>query len=258
MKKKLFPLLLAILILFTACSAPGNSQRGKELGYFNYPGLDWGMTEEEFLKAIGKNADSFRIEKQVHDETSYSQFYILENSECYGETAATVGFEFSSAYADAVPVLTSVQVAYESDVDFDTVFDAVNESVSRQEVSLYEPALTLSYKDADGLTQYVTEREDLYRNEAASIHITGSFISKAIVADLPEDLIEKVSSGYRKVHGTADFTPEWASFKGSEPLTLLQIFYNAALNEDGKEENANMQILFTGNISDVDIYSDLA
>lgn len=61
MKKKLILLLLAVLLLLTACS-PGNSERGKELGYFNYPGLEWGMSETEFLKAAGASENDFTVE----------------------------------------------------------------------------------------------------------------------------------------------------------------------------------------------------
>ena len=258
MKKKLFPLILAVLLLFTACSAPGNSQRGKELGYFNYPGLDWGMTEAEFFKAIGKSENSFRAEKQIHDENAYSQFYVLESIECFGETAASIGFEFSSDFANATPRLTSIQISYAGDIDFDAVYNNAHESISNQEVLFHEPILTLSYKDANGYTKYVTERKDLYENGATSVHISGSFISQATVSDLPESSIEKVSAGYSKIHKSADFTPDWLSLRGSEPLSSLQIAYNASLDEEGKVKEANMQILFTGSISDFDIYGDLA
>lgn len=248
MKKKLIPLLLVLLLLLTACS-PGNSERGKELGYFNYPGLDWGMTEEELFKALGKNESDFEC-REIDNERAYT----LKDVEIFGQKG-TVTFYIWTDTADVTPYLTSVTVRYENVKDFDTIHQTLYDSLKSQAVSIEHTEFTYRRIDQSDKEAYVDTEDELFAENVKQAEIFCDFFSNAQSKDLPEDMYEKARKGFTNAYGKNDSIFDQ---RLDGRLSTASFLYLENFNEHGDSEGNVVLIRMKNVIALIDEYITLA
>ena len=214
MKKKLIPILLAVLLLFTACT-PGNSGRGKELGYFNCPGLEWGMTEEEFFKVIGVSADDFTVET---DDSALIRKYTQGNVDFLGKKADQVTWGFQKLTDEGRYFLHNVTAVYAGEIDTNERIEKLNAMAKEQEIAVDESTERIRFEGDQSVN--VFDDDALYAEGADVIWIKYTMDSKATGADLPEEFYEKVKAGYMELSLAGDFD-SYASY----PLSGASVWY---------------------------------
>ena len=266
---KLIPLILAVLLLLTACT-PGNSARGKELGYFNYPGLDWGMTEEEFLKAMGDKATQMEKEDyylSASDENSekiYAGFhYLWYDGEFLGKKAG-LAFYFFGEVENVEPRLCEVQIKFEDEYDVGKLADEFASFIRGQDVetSLQEK-MYVEKTDRDGKTESAFTNDVFSGENLAKIFAQYSATSVGVGKDLDPELMEKAKAGHLKRYLNGDLRPEAIDslFENTyieRELSSLLCWYS--VEYDGNEEKKDewIHIWLSSSIGMLEFYAEYA
>ena len=189
MKSKLIPLLLAVLLLFTACAPVYNAN---DFGVFTYPGVNWLISPEELPKALAVEKDAFTVREQSYPDAD-SDFYYTVDTVLFGEKAL-VQFVFVPGISDKRLFLTAVRVSFEKkDKDtYNKICTALNEEFARQNVAVKtEESLRQIRKGDSG--EKVFEPVSVDTDGVIGYSSAYSFSSIAREDDLPEDLLEKAN-----------------------------------------------------------------
>lgn len=248
MKKKLIPVILAVLLLLTAC-APNNSKRGKELGYFNYPGLDWGMTEEELFKALNKNETEFE-RKNFENGLSYTLYDI----EIFNQKGV-VSFYLEADTEETAPYLTGITIGYENVKDFSAIHKALGEALDSQSVPIDHAEFTFRRIDQDGKETYTDTEDELFAENVKRAEITCAFASVALTEELPNNMYEKAYKGFSNVYGQYESLFE-QKFNGR--LSTASFAYIENFDKAGNVESNNVIIRMSSAIPLIDEYIALA
>lgn len=253
MKKKIrfIPFILAVLLLFTACAATGNSQRGKELGYFNYPGLDWGMTEAEFFKAMNKVQEEFTV---TDNDDPLVREYVLTNQKFLDE-AAEIAWRFHKIDKDSGWFLTGVTITYLGEKDVNAMIEKLNAFVKNQEVSVTDGTLQRRRFEGENV-KAVFDDEVLYADGVTAVWVTYNLESKATVSDLKEELRISAEKGYDKVLTGSGLLLSFEDRYGDIGLSTANIQYVRDMSET--EDQATLVLTLDGTIGWIDAYVDFA
>lgn len=250
--KKLVWIIAAVLLLLTAC-APGNSQRGKELGYFTYPGTDWGMTEEEVFNALGKEKTDFRQDEL--DDSRLTQ-YSISGTEFLGAKAEEIRFVFMEVEENSESFLYSVTVVYAKEVDPNAVIERLNAFAKEQSVATTEGKTVRNRFEGENM-KTVFDDEALYAEGVTSVWVSYSMLSAATVATLPKETIDAAEKGFDALkHPNVKTTLN--DLYADKPLSGATANYFCDVNESGEKEDAELLVTLFGTISLIEAYANAA
>ena len=193
-KTKLIPILLAVLLLLTACAPAYNAN---DFGAFTYPGVNWLIAPEELPKALGVEKDVFTVREQSYPDAD-SDFYYTVDTVLFGENA-TVQFVFFPRSTDEKLFLVGVRVSFEKkDEDtYNKICAALNEEFARQNVTVKtEDSLKQIREDDSG--ERVFEPISGDTDGVIGYSSRCSFSSTAKLGDLPEDIRAKADEAASK------------------------------------------------------------
>lgn len=245
--KKMLPFIFAILLLLTACapSAYPNTERGKKYGYFTYPDTDFGMTEEEFLEALGETS-----EKLIRDDDP-SLVYRLEGT-TFLDKKADVWFEFSEM--DGVePFLFTVTIYFQEEIEPFAMMDQIRAFANGQEVALEPEELRLSLTDKGGNPIDVDQERFQNETDNTAAHAYLTLQSKTKPSVLPEDIYEKAQENfdaYGPENGTLDTVKETG-------LGSLSFSWYAQREENGELVTKRSSLSIAGTIGVFEHYAAL-
>ena len=249
---KLIPLILAVLLLLTACT-PSVVEREKGVGYFNYPTLEWGITEEEFFETIGKEASAFEF-----SEIPGAYIYTLRKG-VFLDKEVDLSFFF----------LTELDGVETFEPFLFRVHGVFLESFSESEF----PALARSFADEQKIDVF-TKEEIQYMDQSNSIDIVDvdtfeklnkenvetalaqyTVNSVALGSALPEEYLQKARENYVSSQGD-EMTSEQAIKQFDALYTdvpLSSLYFSKRIIPEDKPT-----FTLDGLISQIDAYVELA
>lgn len=184
MKTKIWCVLLAVTLLLAGCSV----NQAHIFGAMTYPGLDWLITPEEMMDALGKDAKEFTVDSV--NNVAYR--YESRDFPLFGEDALTQ-FTFYSTFAnDGQPhiVLYTVGVFFDrTDPEvYREICDALIAEADRQGVAVeWEESMFLSFADEEGSgpSETVPIGTDPHAEGTTGYGYSFFLSSKATTADFP-------------------------------------------------------------------------
>lgn len=245
--KKMLPLLLAVLLLFTACAGPAVTEANK-VGAVTYPGVDWLVSPENMMKILGKNSESF--DTAVNDFTpaeSRETYYVIETT-LFGE-AASVKFTFAPTLDGEDPLLMAVDVSFEkTDKEtYDKLKTALEQEISRQAVAVdSQELLRQIFKNEDGSEsrEIVPADTEPFSNDAVGYTLTFTATSDLYTGDLPDD-VQKATSEAALELGVIEKYIEGGMTYGETinlPLSITTLVY-----EEMENGEATIRLRFNAN-----------
>lgn len=195
MKVMVSALSLCLLLLLAGCGAPPppyESPYAKEYGYFTYPGTDWGMTEEEFLSAMGMELADF----QTADHPESDLRFLATELDFAGKACQTCFHFVTRETADGGDTsLLSVQFRYpaESPEDFYRLCDELDAIINPQEAETTASVKLHEKKLADDTCVYPVQPE-FETAEAVQENYSYSIKSTATMTALPQEVQDAYNS----------------------------------------------------------------
>ena len=183
-KRRLLSLILAVLLLFTACSAPVVTEANK-LGAVSYPGMEWLISPEEMMETAGKKSDAFEIA-----EDSLLR-YVLNGETVLGQKASVI-FTFDTNKLQQVEAVfdNTDKATYES------LKKALEQEIARQQVSVeWSEVLrqVIPLEGEDVSIEPVPIDTEPLSNGATAYYFTYCGTSTTGTADLPDEIQAKHS-----------------------------------------------------------------
>ena len=211
-KTKLIPLILAVLLLLTACApAYPNTEKGKQYGYFTYNGLEYGISEEEFLAAMGEKAGE--VERVVNSRGDL--YYQQENAEFFGKKA-TVQYSFSAVHGIGSGLL-DVYVIFEETVEPNELIERIEEFV-QQEGVVMDPEKELRVSPGEEWLDLANV--DFTEREETRISVSGTYETKTKGQDLDAGLLKKAKENF-ELYGSENGSLDTIMEKGIAGLTFF-------------------------------------
>ncbi len=101
-------LVIVVILLLSGCAAKTKAPY-EELAYLRYPETFWGMTPEEFLAAMGDEAEDYTISEEHRNESGYL-YYRKPETEFLGETYQ-IQAEFNTGLLGEECILNKITLA---------------------------------------------------------------------------------------------------------------------------------------------------
>ena len=256
-KKSILFILLAAVFLLSACSPGGEStKRGQEMGYFTYPGTDWGMTVEEVRTAIGKTEKTFtRLANAVDGNESY-----LAECDAFGAPANVI-FNFDRLSEDDDPYLFSVQITFQGEnADYRKRRDAFCSYLDRQgvpyEKSAEERQRTVLDEDGNEKKIEVQTDDELYADGVRAALLTFGVSSVKTVSDLPKETRE-AADAYCLANDRDQFPDGFSVTENYGDVALSRaVFWDMQdYTKDGALEKSKLVLTLGGTIAMVEQYA---
>ncbi len=244
MKKKLFPLILAVLLLFTACSAPVVTEANK-LGAISYPGMEWLISPETMMKTIDKTSESFEITEENLLR------YTLHGETVLGQKASVI-FTFDVNEKDNLQRLYQVEAVFDdtSKDNYEALKKSVEQEIARQQVSVEWSEILNQVIPGEGETVSIEpvpiDTEPL-SNGATAYYFTYCGTSTTNTADLPDEIQKKATEYAMSVSENTHLREDTKYGEViNMPLSSVNLYY--AGKADGTQE---IRLLFgaTGYVS---------
>lgn len=164
-------LVIVVILLLSGCAAKTKAPY-EELAYLRYPETFWGMTPEEFLAAMGDEAEDYTISEERRNESGYL-YYRKPEAEFLGEI-------------------------YQIQAEFGT--GLLGEELTLSKITLMRQGILerAQFEKSCGELEALLQKEGYaFTSQPDPLELKWEAASKATTAELPKEHREKANTYYR-------------------------------------------------------------
>lgn len=248
MKKiKLSAVILAVLLLLTAC-APSypNTKKGKEYGYFTYNGLEYGLSEEEFLAIMDDKAICL---EEKYFSNNGDRYYQQNDAEFLGKKA-TIQYSFFGGEG-IEPGLYDVFVIFEEPVEPNAMIEQIDIFVAQEGVEIDPEKEFHVYPEKEWID---LSKVDFTERDETRISVSYEIQTKIKGGDLNADMLQKAKENFAR-YGSENGSLDLIMEKG---ICALLFSCTSRYDSAGNPTSCRATISFAGTMWILEAYAALS